>query len=154
MDKFKTRSATRRILWRWANTGEIIRQLEAERSFFRTMSDDARCMLKAQNLTGMPRGGKQQDISDIIAQVEKADRMYLDQCDRINAEIEDVLRLRNTMQAVISKLTPVQERVIMARYKDGGSWQYIAIKMNYDEKSVRRIETQAVDYIAKCISVQ
>lgn len=153
-DKFKIRNAARRILWRWANTTEVLQKLERERSFFRRMSDDARCMLKAQNLSGMPRGGKQSDISDIVVQVEKTERIYQEQCERINAEIEDVLRLRNAMQAIISNLTPIQERVITYRYKDGGSWQFIALKMNYDQASVRRIETQAVDYIAKCIDVQ
>ena len=151
-DKFKIRNNTRRKLWRWANTTDIIRGLENERAYYRCVADDARCMLRAQNMSGMPRGGKQTDISDIVMQAEKSEKMYAVQCERINTEIEDLLRLRNEMQAIVASLAPLQERVITYRYKDGGSWQYISAKMNYDEASVRRIETQAVDCIAKCLN--
>ena len=152
-EKYKSRNAVRRILWQWANTTRTIERLEAERAYFRSMADEAHCMLKAQNLSGMPGSGRISDLSDVMEQIEKSAEMYARQCERINAEIADALRLRNAIQDFVSRLTPVQEKVITYRYRDGHEWQFIAIKMNYDEKSVRRIETQVVDLIAKSLFV-
>lgn len=147
-DKFKLRSATRRALWRWASTTKTIERLERERDYFRKMADDARCMLKAQQLTGMPGGGKLPDLSDVIAQVERSANMYVQQSERINSEIAAAMELRNEIQSCIIKLDPIQQKIIAYRYQDGYTWRFIGIKINYDEKSARRIEARAVDQIA------
>jgi hypothetical protein len=152
-EKFKARNSARRVLWKWANTKKTIERLENERAYFKGLADDARCMLKAQNLTGMPGGGVAADISDIIVQVEKSSAIYASQCERINEEIADALQIRNMVYNFITKLTPIQEKVITYRYLEGYTWQFIALKINYDEKSARRIETRVVDNLVEHMKV-
>lgn len=149
----KRRQAMRRILWRWAGTREIITRLEEERAYFRARADEARCVLKAQRLTGMPAGGSISDLSDVMVHIEQSVDMYTRQAERINAEIAEALRLRNTVQDTVGALDPVQEKVIRYRYERRYSWKFTAIKMNYDERSARRIEAEAVDKMAEALDL-
>ena len=147
------RNNIRKMLWAWGNSIDKIRKLERERTFYRDQADDRRITLRSPSLTGMPRGGKHSDLSDVIVGVQREQAMYERQAERINTEIADVLRLRNCMQQCIDRLSPLQEKIIAYRYSDGHNWQYIAMKTNYDEASVRRIDTQAVDAIMEMIEI-
>lgn len=147
------RNNIRKMLWVWGNSIDKIKRLERERMFYRDQADDRRVTLRSPSLAGMPRGGKHSDLSDVIVGVQREQEMYERQAERINAEIADVLRLRNCMQECIDRLSPLQEKIIGYRYSDGHNWQYIAMKTNYDEASVRRIDTQAVDAIMEMIEI-
>lgn len=147
------RNNIRKMLWQWGNTIRKVDKLERERAFYRNQADDRRITLRSPSLSGMPRGGKHSDLSDVIVGVMREQQMYERQADRIDAEIADALRLRNCMQECINRLTPLQEKIIAYRYSDGHNWQYIAMKTNYDEASVRRIDTQAVDAIMEMIEI-
>lgn len=147
------RNNIRKLLWQWGNTIDKIKRLEKERMFYIGQADDRRITLRSPSLTGMPRSGKNSDLSDVIVGVQREQEMYEQQAERINAEIADALRLRNCMQQCIDRLTPVQEKIIAYRYADGHSWRYIAMKLNYDEASARRIENQALDAIMDMIQV-
>ena len=142
------RNEIRRKLWQWGGTMEKIRRLEQERDFYRRRVDDARVTLKSPDFSGMPKGGKSSDLSDVIVGVMREAERYERQLGRIDAEIAAALEHRNRMQDCISRLTPIQEKIITYRYGDGYNWRYIAIKTNYDEASVRRIDAQSADAIA------
>lgn len=152
-DRRKTRNAVRRMLWRWGNTISALRKLEREREEAQRWANDARDTLRAQNLTGMPRGGRKSDLSDVVAEYIHRVEMYDELVKQIDAEIADRIRLRNCIEALVAQLTPMQEKVICYRYIDGHAWRYIAMKMNYDEDHIMRVERQAVDYIAQNVEV-
>ena len=148
-DRRKTRNAVRRLLWRWGNTISALRRLEREREEAQKWANDARDTMRAQNITGMPRGGRKSDLSDVVAEYIHRVEMYDDLVKQIDAEIAERIRLRNCIEALVAQLTPMQEKVICYRYIDGHAWRYIAMKMNYDEDHIMRVERQAVDYIAQ-----
>jgi len=154
-ERREARKATRKILWRWGNTINDINRLELERKSYKRWADDARDTLHAQNVDGMPRGsgGNHSDLANVIENIIKRADMYDEQVKRIDAEIADRIRLRNTISELISKLTSAQETIISYRYIDGHSFQYIAMKTNYDIRTVQRIESDAVDIISKSILV-
>ena len=153
-DRRKTRNAVRRMLWRWGNTISALRRLEREREEAQKWANDARDTLRAQNLTGMPRGGRKSDLSDVVAEYIHRVEMFDDLVKQIDAEIAERIRLRNCIEALVAQLTPMQEKVICYRYIDGHAWRYIAMKMNYDEDHIMRVERQAVDYIAQNVEVR
>ena len=153
-DRRKTRNAVRRMLWRWGNTISALRKLEREREEAQRWANDARDTLRAQNLTGMPRGGRKSDLSDVVAEYIHRVEMYDDLVKQIDAEIAERIRMRNCIEAMVAQLTPMQEKVICYRYIDGHAWRYIAMKMNYDEDHIMRVERQAVDYIAQNVDVR
>ncbi len=117
------------------------------------MRDDALETLHAQNVTGMPRGGGKSDIADVVAAHERLAADYSALVCKIESEIADLIRLRNAMEGLVAQMSSLQEKIIGYRYIDGHSWQWIAMKTNYDERNVRRIETQAVDFVAEHIDV-
>lgn len=153
-DRRKARNAVRRLLWRWGNTISALRRLEREREEAQKWANDARDTLRAQNITGMPRGGRKSDLSDVVAEYIHRVEMYDDLVKQIDAEIAERIRLRNCIEALVAQLTPMQEKVICYRYIDGHAWRYIAMKMNYDEDHIMRVERQAVDYIAQNVEVR
>ena len=153
-DRRKARNAVRRLLWRWGNTISALRRLEREREEAQKWANDARDTLRAQNITGMPRGGCKSDLSDVVAEYIHRVEMYDELVKQIDAEIAERIRLRNCIEALVAQLTPMQEKVICYRYIDGHAWRYIAMKMNYDEDHIMRVERQAVDFIAQNIEVR
>lgn len=69
----------------------------------------------------------------------------------IEDEIADLMRLRKTLGALVGDLPMEAQRVLLLRYEKNLSWLQISIQMNYDERSVRRIETRAVDRLAAAL---
>ena len=102
----------------------------------------------------MPRGGRKSDLSDVVAIVERMEKNYSNLIVKIEEESADLIRLRNCMEELVARLSPIQEKIIAYRYIDGHSWQFIAMKTNYDESTARRIERQAVDFIAEHIQLE
>ncbi len=150
----RSRNAIRRLLWQWGTTAMRIERLKKERDAFFEMANDARSRsLRTSTLTGMPRGGKSSDLSDIVAAAIEESERYAVQAERINAEIDDAMRLRNCIAECVAELPPLQEKVITYRYVDDHSWRYIAMKLTYDERHVRRIEESAVDAIGRMIEI-
>lgn len=141
------------MLWRWGNYVSKINRLHEERGYAAKWADDARETLRAQNLTGMPRGGRKSDLADVVAAAERMERNYNNLIAKIEAESADLIRLRNCMEELVAQLSPIQEKVISYRYIDGHSWQFIAMKINYDESTARRFERQALDFIAEHIQL-
>ena len=141
------RSGTRALLMRWGGTMEDIRRLERDRDALRQWAEDARCTLRGRSLDGLPRGGGAGDLSDVVEAAMQRSQMYAEQSKRIDGEIAERLRLRNEVEQLVRRLSPVQERVIVSRYVERRPWRSIALRLNYDEGHVRRIETKAVDWI-------
>lgn len=131
-----------------------INRLHEERAWAAKWADDARETLKAQNLTGMPRSGGRTDLADVVAAAERMEKNYQNLIAKIEAESADLIRLRNCMEEIVAKLSPIQEKIIAYRYVDGHSWQFIAMKTNYDESTARRIERQAIDFIAAHLELE
>ena len=152
-ERRNTRNAVRKLLWRWGNTMTALRRLEREREEAQRWANDARDTLRAQNLTGMPRCGRKNDLSDVVTEYMHRVEMYDDLVKQIDAEIAERIRLRNSIEGLVAQLTPMQEKVIGYRYIDGHAWRYIAMKMNYDEDHIKRVERQAVDFIAQNVEV-
>lgn len=146
------RNNIRKLLWQWGNTIDKIKRLEKERMFYIGQADDRRITLRSPSLTGMPRSGKNSDLSDVIVGVQREQEMYERQAERINAEIADALRLRNCMQQCIDQLTPVQEKIIAYRYADGHSWRYIAMKLSYDVDYIKKLDARSMDDINRMIA--
>ena len=147
------RRAMRNMLWAWGNTLTRIKRLENERTAFREYADDARRTLRSPNMSGMPKGGKSSDLSDVIVAINKEVEMYDRQVRRINAEIEDAMQMRNCVEDCIVHLTPLQENVLTYRYVDGRSWRFVAMKLNYAEEYVKAVDTQAVDAMIDMLNV-
>lgn len=152
-DRYKRRYAARKLLWRWGNYTVRINRLETERAEAERWADSARETLHAQNLSGMPRSGKNNDICDVVIAVERMEANYRKLVAQVEAEIADLIRLRNSIEELVAQLDPVQERIVEYRYIDGHTWRYISWKMQYDESQARRIERKAVDFIADHIEL-
>ena len=148
-DRRDRRSETRRALMRWGSTMEDIRRLERDRDALRQWAEDARCTLRGRRLDALPRGGGAHDLSDVVEQAMQRSEMYARQSQQIDGEIAERLKLRNAVEELVRRLPSVQERVIVYRYVERYPWRNIALRLNYDEGHVRRIETRAVDWIGQ-----
>lgn len=153
-NRFNERKVARKLLWRWGNYVNKINRLEEERLEAQKWADNARETLHAQDLTGMPRGGKKTDLVDVYLSTERMEKNYRRLVEKIETETSDLIRLRNCIEELIAQLPPVQEKIIAYRYIDGHTWQFIAMKTRYDESQARRIERQAVDFIAEHIQLE
>ena len=153
-ERMERRRATRSILRIWGNTLYLLNRLEKEREAFRAWADDARITLRAYVMTGVPGGGRKSDLSDVIARYEARAEEFDAMERKADEERSKILRIKSAVDDVVAELEMAQRKVLEYRYIDGHGWQYIAMRMNYDERQVRRLETQAVDFISECVEVQ
>lgn len=93
-------------------------------------------------------------MADVVASVERMEANYRQLVFQVENESADLIRLRNCIEELVAQLEPIQEKIIAYRYVDGHTWQFIALKTQYDESQARRIERQAVDFIAEHIRIE
>ena len=153
-ERMERRRVTRSILRIWGNALYLLNRLEKEREAFRAWADDARITLRAYVMTGVPGGGRKSDLSDVIARYEARAEEFDAMERKTDEERSKILRIKSAVDDVVAELEMAQRKVLEYRYIDGHGWQYIAMRMNYDERQVRRLEAQAVDFISERVEVQ
>jgi DNA-directed RNA polymerase specialized sigma24 family protein len=140
----------RRILWEWGHSLDRIARLEDELRCFSVWAEDASDTLRAQRLTGTPGGGRAGDsVGEAVEELERRRALYMKSAQLASSEISAILRRKVLIDEMVSALPQVQKRVVDLRYIDGHRWTYIALKLHYDESSVRRLETAAVSALAE-----
>lgn len=126
MQKETQRSRVRMLLGQWGGwmvlLGRLERELSAARNWI-ARAEDADMLRNARELEA-----------------------------QILGEIESLLRMRGSVACLMERLSAEQQQVLILRYEKKLSWVQIGMRMNYDERSVRRFELQAVDAIAEGIS--
>ena len=151
MDRIEQRKGTRMLLMQWGSSEEYVARLERKRKALKIWAEDALDTLRAQDYSGMPGGGRGGDLADVVANAMRRSEIYQDRLSEIDREIQDHLRMCSAIDRAVHALSPVAQRVLENRYVCGMSWRLIALRMNYDERQVRRIDAQAVDQIEKSI---
>jgi len=150
MTVHEKRARMRRVLWDWGHALDGIARLEDELHCFSVWAEDAANTLAAQRLNGMPGGGGCSDsVSEAVEELERRREMYVDAARRASGEISAILRRKVLIDDLVAALPEIQKRVLELRYIDGHRWTYIALKLHYDESSVRRLETAAVTALAE-----
>ena len=78
------------------------------------------------------------DLSDAIAALEKY-------AERVNAKWDELIAMREEAKAQIEQIEDGRCReVLMRRYLQGDSWEYIAVGMGYSFRQVLRIHGAAL----------
>ncbi len=150
MTVHEKRARVRRMLWDWGHALDGIARLEDELHCFSVWAEDARDTLKAQKLSGMPGGGGTgNSVSDAVEELERRREMYVEAAQHSSREISAILRRKVLIDDMVAALPEIQKRVLELRYIDGHRWTYIALKLHYDESSVRRLEAAAVTVLAE-----
>lgn len=72
----------------------------------------------------------------------------------IEGEMEELARLRNALSGQIALLSAEEQRVLVLRYEQNLNWLQVGLRMNYDARSVRRLEQRAVDELSQWIEGQ
>jgi DNA-directed RNA polymerase specialized sigma24 family protein len=153
--KRKKRGRVRMLLWSWGQTMDLINQKREEMDALLLWAEDAADTLAAQRLTGMPGGGETADsVSHAVEALDRRRQMYADAAADAQRRMEDMLRRKHAMDDLIERLPMTQQRILSLRYVDGHKWDFIALKMNYDERSVRRHENAAVSTLMKGIEFE
>lgn len=125
---------------------EFMRQyLEAERRIPMKMERIERLRLKllpgAQNMSGMPSGGKGADMCDSIAQI-------LAMIERTEQDIARLKRYHDEVIIAINALPESDMRTLMeARYMNGWNWDKIARAIHCDTSTAHRKHGRALGFI-------
>lgn len=123
MQKETQRSRARMILGQWGGwmvlLGRLERELSAARGWIARAEDE-----------------------DMLRNARTLEAQIL-------AEIGDLLRMRGSVACLLERLDAAQQQVLILRYEKKLSWVQIGIRMNYDERTVRRLEEKAVDIISE-----
>ena len=100
-------------------------------------------LLQSPTLTAMPRGGKQKDLADVVAQMERL---------RARAEKarERYLIIAEEIETAIDAVPDIRESgVLRLRYILGRHWYEIAEAMHVSEATVYRIHGNALKHVQR-----
>ena len=137
---------TRLMLGRWGCAMMEIRRMERRNRVLIELLCDLVPSLRAQQITGMPRGsGTSDPVGRAVEQMEERRGEYQRELDANDAEI----RQRRAEQQTIDELmrlwlTDIQIQIIDLHYREGRTYDYIAGKLNYCERAVQKQEEKAV----------
>lgn len=135
----------RRLLSYWGNTVYYVRRKEDEIAQFRAAIGDAYSTLGAQNLDGMPRSSRAHSSVERAAEAaQHRIGCYEEALERIQDEIDRALALKAAVDEVVDGLDVAAQRVLALKYKDRHQWAFIGLKLNYDERHVKRLEYEAL----------
>lgn len=151
--KAAARKSARRILWQWGNTVARVRRLREEKAAFLEMANMVCDTIRSPGLDGMPRSGRKRDLLDTVIRAQEERERYLQQAVHIDQEIMDALRMRNAVEALLTELDTLDEKILTYRYVDNRSWQFIAMKLCCDERTARRIDARICDHVAEHLIV-
>lgn len=150
----ESRKVMRRRMWEWGYATRRIDELERERADLARRADDARETRHAQVISDMPRGGgRKTDLCDVVERVIDLEAKYREGAKDIDARIAATIDRKIEIDRLVDELDPFQQRVLTARYKDGGTWIYISLTLNCDESTARRNEERAVDMLAAKLGI-
>jgi len=92
------------------------------------------CSISAPALDKVPSGNRCTEAPFV-----KALERIWEKEEEINREMDELERKQKEIQAVIERLTDVDERyVLLYRYMQGMKWEEISLELNLSEKTVRR----------------
>ena len=81
--------------------------------------------------SGLSGGGKSDPAGNIVCKVDFLER-------RIDKKIDDLIKLRIKIEAVIDKLEQQESLLMRMRYIEGKKWEQIAQELHYDYRHVIR----------------
>jgi len=92
------------------------------------------CSISAPALDKVPSGNRCTEAPFV-----KALERIWEKEEEINREMDELERKQKEIQAVIERLTDVDERyVLLYRYMQGMKWEEISMELNLSEETVRR----------------
>jgi DNA-directed RNA polymerase specialized sigma subunit len=91
-------------------------------------------------LTAEPRGG-----GTIYGKTEEILAKIVDLENEIDADIDQLISIRDNIKAVIEAVEDDRERLLLQyRYLDGWTFEKIAVEMNYSWRQIHRLHSQAL----------
>lgn len=114
-----------------------LRSLEEQLLALKEVEESA----KIQNISDMPKGGKQTDLSDYIVKLDKVFTQILktrSKCMRLMIEIE----------GYISDMPDgIESSIIHKRYIELKTWEQICVEINYSWKQTHRKHSSALQHL-------
>lgn len=101
--------------------------------------EEIKAAVRAQVITGMPRGSTVGDPTGTLAVKSASLEAYYRKL-----EAQELDR-RLEIERMIANLEPLERRVIRLRYIEGKSWREVGRKLMYSEAQVRRYLDSALD---------
>lgn len=97
-----------------------------------------------QHITGMPRaeGNNVDKIGRAVAQIERLKELYYTKLVEIEATLFKI-------EKAISKLDPLERRLIRLRYIDCKAWEDVCYELGYEWANTHRIHARILRKLAK-----
>lgn len=104
--------------------------------------DDLRNMRITASYSDMPRGGScpGDKVGDIVGKIAELD-------DEIDNKIEDLVDLKLEATRLIDQLDARESLLLDMRYIQGKEWEEIARVFSYEERSIHRIHSKALNQL-------
>lgn len=120
------------------------RYISLDREIDRKLEEVSRLRSKltriTQVLTTEPRGG-----GTIYGKTEEILAKIVDLENEIDADIDQLVAIRDEIKAVIESVEDDRERLLLQyRYLDGKTFEWIAVEMNYSWRQIHRLHSQAL----------
>lgn len=127
------RKEINKVMWEW---GTALKDCERRRVEIRRLleqAEDADCVLKAQVITGMPRGG---GVGDPTASAIMMKDNALQRVKVLTDEINEIMARKDRIDAIVSILPQSRQTLLDLRFKQGKTLAVeIPLKMHISERT-------------------
>ena len=140
----------RRLLDKWGSTIYFVSRKEREIAWAEEMIRDSYCTIGAHVITGdkVTRSPASSGVERAVERVEERVAMYNESIEMCQEAIKKAMHLKAAIDEIIDEFDQDTRDILRMRYVDRHQWAFIALKMSYDERSVRRKELAAVERLS------
>ena len=140
------RKRIEKLLWEWGTALKDCERRQTEIRRLMEQAEDADCVLRAQVITGMPRGG---GVGDPTASAITMKDNALQRVKTLTDEINAVMARKEKLDAIIRLLPENRQTLLDMRYRRGMSVSVeIPLRMHISERTATYWMTETLEKIA------
>lgn len=146
----ESNNETKKIFKRWGHIVDECRNKQHEIDKLKGLCKEAR-EISGISYDGMPKSNTR--TSSVELSALKTICVYEKNIERLNYEIQQLLKYKEDIDVLVSKLGAVEQRIIRMRYADKKAWNYINAMTGYSRRQCFRIHDESVDLLRDKLAV-
>jgi len=138
------------LLDKWGSTLYFVKMKEREIAWFNEMKTALYDVIGAHTMSEdiVTHSSTSSGVERAVEQVEERLYEYHRAIQACHDAIINAMRMKNVIDEFVDEFDSDTRDILRMRYVDRHQWAFIALKMSYDERTVRRKESAAVEKLS------
>lgn len=144
----------RQLLSLWGAAQLYLREWQNDLETFGQLTKQMHTLLAAQTQRRMPQLLESNSAAQTRTQLRRMEAYYLKTAQATQLALQDVLRVRRFVDALLQMLRPNEYETVAQYYKHGKGWEAIARKLGVSQRQAQRILNGVLEELDLLLDIQ